>query len=598
MPRIKRMKMTDDEVLEAPINAAYLRRLFRYLAPYKKSVVIAILWMFIASATSLASPLLMGDAVDAVNEGRYAVLKWYALAMVAFSTIAALSVRFKVLLMDIAGRKALATLREDLFNHIQNLGFDFFDNRSAGKIMVRVINDVNSLLDLFANGLVNALSNILTVFMVAGLMLFLDWRLALVSFSVLPLLFALIFILKPHISRTWRRVRHKISNMNGYLHECLSGVRVTQAYVREEENAAIYRETNADIHRSWMAAIRINNLFWPTFEIISMLGSILIYSFGVRWMQDPTMNLTVGTLLSMIWYLGRFWAPLNGLANLYNQILVAMASLERIYDIMDTPISVDSKPGAPEMPPIQGKVEFDHVTFGYDPQQVVLDDVSFVAEPGQTIALVGPTGAGKSTVINLVTRFYDVHSGAVKVDGHDVRDVELASLRRQMGIMLQDTFIFSGTIMDNIRYGRKDATEAEAIEAAKAVHAHDFILRMEDGYNTQVNERGSRLSVGQKQLIAFARALLADPKILILDEATAAIDTHTEILIQRALDVLLKNRTSFVIAHRLSTIRSADNIMVVDHGKIMEAGTHDELMAKKGEYYELTRAQYQFLEAL
>lgn len=310
------------------------------------------------------------------------------------------------------------------------------------------------------------------------------------------------------------------------------------------------------------------------------------------------MNLTVGTLLSMIWYLGRFWAPLNGLANLYNQILVAMASLERIYDIMDTPISVDSKPGAPEMPPIQGRVEFDHVTFGYDPQQVVLDDVSFVAEPGQTIALVGPTGAGKSTVINLVTRFYDVHSGAVKVDGHDVRDVELSSLRRQMGIMLQDTFIFSGTIMDNIRYGRKDATEAEAIEAAKAVHAHDFILRMEDGYNTQVNERGSRLSVGQKQLIAFARALLADPKILILDEATAAIDTHTEILIQRALDVLLKNRTSFVIAHRLSTIRSADNIMVVDHGKIMEAGTHDELMAKKGEYYELTRAQYQFLEAL
>ena len=347
-----------------------------------------------------------------------------------------------------------------------------------------------------------------------------------------------------------------------------------------------------------MAAIRINNLFWPTFEIISMLGSILIYSFGVRWMQDPAMNLTVGTLLSMIWYLGRFWAPLNGLANLYNQILVAMASLERIYDIMDTPISVDSKPGAPEMPPIQGRVEFDHVTFGYDPQQVVLDDVSFVAEPGQTIALVGPTGAGKSTVINLVTRFYDVHSGAVKVDGHDVRDVELSSLRRQMGIMLQDTFIFSGTIMDNIRYGRKDATEAEAIEAAKAVHAHDFILRMEDGYNTQVNERGSRLSVGQKQLIAFARALLADPKILILDEATAAIDTHTEILIQRALDVLLKNRTSFVIAHRLSTIRSADNIMVVDHGKIMEAGTHDELMAKKGEYYELTRAQYQFLEAL
>jgi ATP-binding cassette subfamily B protein len=329
-----------------------------------------------------------------------------------------------------------------------------------------------------------------------------------------------------------------------------------------------------------------------------MLGSILIYSFGVHWMQDPSINLTVGTLLSMIWYLGRFWNPLNGLANLYNQMLVAMASLERIYDIMDTPVSVDSKPNAPDLPPIKGKVEFDDVSFGYDPQQTVLDHVTFTAEPGQTIALVGPTGAGKSTVINLVTRFYDVHSGAVKIDGYDVRDVELSSLRRQMGIMLQDTFIFSGSIMDNIRYGRKDATEEEAIAASKAVHAHDFIIKMEDGYNTQVNERGSRLSVGQKQLIAFARALLADPKILILDEATASIDTHTEILIQRALDVLLKNRTSFVIAHRLSTIRSADQIMVVDQGKIIETGNHDSLMESKGEYYELTRAQYKFLEAI
>jgi len=598
MPRAKRLKMTEDEVMEAPINAAYLKRLFRYLAPYKKSVVISILWMFVASATSLASPLLMGDAVDAVAEGRFDVMKWYALAMVACSTIAALSVRFKVLLMDVAGRSALANLREDLFNHIQNLGFDFFDNRSVGKVQLRVINDVNSLLDLFANGLVNALSNVLTVFLVAGLMIFLDWRLALVTFSVLPLLFALIFILKPHISRTWRKVRHKMSNMNGYLHECLAGIRITQAYVREEENSSIYRELNGEIHKSWMSAIYVNNVFWPSFEIISMLGNILIYAFGVKWMQDPTMNLTVGTLLSMIWYLGRFWAPLNGLANLYNQILVAMASLERIYDIMDTKISVDSKPGAEDLPPIEGKVEFENVTFGYDPQQVVLDNVSFTAKPGQTIALVGPTGAGKSTVINLVTRFYDVHSGAVKIDGHDVRDVELSSLRKQMGIMLQDTFIFSGSIMDNIRYGRKDASEAEAIAAAKAVHAHDFIIRMEDGYNTQVNERGSRLSAGQKQLIAFARALLADPKILILDEATAAIDTHTEVLIQQALDVLLKNRTSFVIAHRLSTIRSADNIMVVNHGRIMESGTHDELMDLKGEYYELTCAQYKFLETM
>jgi len=598
MPRAQRLKMTDDEVLEAPLRTDYLRRFFRYLKPYWKAVLLAMLWMIIAAVTGLANPYISGKSIDAIQAGSYSTMKWYALALVAFSTISALAVRLKVLLMDVAGRKALATMREDLFNHIQHLSFDFFDNRSAGKIMVRVINDVNSLLDLFTNGLVNSLSNVLSVILIAGVMIFMHWQLALVSFAILPVLFVMIFTLRPHIGRTWRRVRHKISTMNGYLHECLSGVRVTQAFVREEENGAIYGNTIDDIRTSWMKAIYVNNIFWPMLEIISVSGSILVYSFGVRWMQNGVTGLTVGVLLSMIWYLGRFWAPLNALAQLYNQILVAMASLERIYDIMDTPITVDDKPDAVVLPPIEGRVEFKDVTFGYDPQQTVLEKVNFVAEPGQTIALVGPTGAGKSTVINLVARFYDVHSGSVMIDGHDVRDVTLHSLRSQMGIMLQDTFIFSGTILDNIRYGRPSATKEEAIAAAKAVHAHDFIIRMEAGYNTQVNERGSRLSMGQRQLISFARALLADPRILILDEATAAIDTHTELIIQEALNVLLKGRTSFVIAHRLSTIRSANQIMVVDHGHIHEAGTHAELMAKKGEYYDLTVAQYKFLKTL
>ncbi len=598
--RDKRLRITDDEVIEAPINPKYIRRLFQYAKPYKSKIVLSVIVMLLASVANLASPLIMQMALDdCIVPQNFTMLPWLALAITVSSTLAALCVRWKIKLMDITGRKMLATLREDLFNHIQELGFDFFDSRSAGKIMVRVINDVNSLLDLFTNGVVNALTNVVTVFIIAGLMLYLHVGLALVSFAVLPLLAALIFILKPHITRTWRKVRAKISSMNGYLHECLSGVRVTQAYVREEENCETFRQTNRDIVSSWMHAIRINNAFWPGLELVSCIGNILIYFFGVQWMHATgDAAISVGVLTGMIWYLGRFWQPLNQLSNLFTQLLVAMASLERIYDIMDTPVSIKSKEGAPKLPPIKGTVDFENVVFGYDTNQTVLDGVSFHVDPGQTIALVGPTGAGKSTVVNLITRFYDVRSGAVKIDGHDIRDVDLRSLREQMGIMMQDTFIFSGTIMDNIRYGRLDATDEECIAAAREVNAHDFIMRMEKGYETEVNERGSRLSVGQKQLIAFARALLADPAILILDEATAAIDTHTEILIQKALEKVLEGRTSFVIAHRLSTIRQADCIMVVADGGILEAGTHDELMAKKGHYYHLTQAQYAFLEAL
>ena len=331
---------------------------------------------------------------------------------------------------------------------------------------------------------------------------------------------------------------------------------------------------------------------------MSAIGTVLVYLFGVAMLGDNVAagEITVGTLLLILWYLGRFWTPLNNLANFYNNVLVAMASTERIFEILDTPIQIDSKPGAPDLPPIEGAVDFEDVTFSYDADKVILKDVSFHVQPGQTIALVGPTGAGKSTVVNLISRFYDVDSGAVKIDGHDVRDVNLHSLRAQMSVMMQDSFIFSGTIMDNIRYGKLDATEEEVIAAAKAVHIHDTIMAMEKGYYTEVNERGSRLSTGQKQLISFARALLNDPKILILDEATSSIDTHTEILIQKALETLLQGRTSFVIAHRLSTIRKADCIMVVQDGHIAERGTHDELIALGGHYAELCEAQYRFLQ--
>jgi len=599
LPREKRLRVTEDEALEAPINTQYIRRLFTYLKPYKGKLILSIVIMIISAVAGLTQPLIQSKALDDCIVPRdFTLIPWLAAALFGVSVVNAMCIRWKIKLMDITGRRALAALREELFSHIQDLSFDFFDTRSSGKIMVRVINDVNGLLNLFNNGIITALTNLMTLVLVAIIMLFINWKLALIAFSVLPFLVLLVFVLKPHISRTWRRVRQKISNMNGYLSECLSGIRVTEAYVREDGNSEIFRNTNTDITRSWIRATMVNNAFWPGFELISTTGAILIYSFGVRWMTDGVSGLSLGVLMSMIWYMNRFWGPLNALSNLYNQLLVAMSSLERIFAIMDYPVKVLEKKNAPELPPIRGKVDFDKVVFGYDPHQVVLDRVSFTALPGQAIALVGPTGAGKSTVINLLSRFYDVREGAIRIDGIDIRDVSLPSLRRQVGIMLQETFIFSGTIMDNIRYGKLDATDEECIEAAKAVYAHDFISEMEEGYYTEVNERGSRLSTGQKQLIAFARVILADPRILVLDEATAAIDTHTEILIQQALERVLENRTSFVIAHRLSTIRKADKIMVVNQGKIVESGTHEELMKARGTYYDLTAAQYTFLQNL
>lgn len=498
--------------------------------------------------------------------------------------------------MDRAGRSAIATLRQDLFDHIQTLSLSFFDSRPAGKIMVRVINDVNSLNGLFTDGIVNVLIDFLTLIIIIIIMLTIDVKLTLISMSTIPLLLLVTFKLKRKIRHRWQEVRKKTSNMNAYLHESLSGMKVIQAFVREKENENIFLELNNDIKSTWMDAIKVNNLFWPCIDLISTIGTVLIYIFGVKALGVE--DITVGVLLSIIWYSGRFWEPLNNISNFYNSILVAMASTERIFEIMDTEPEIQDSPNAIEMPEIVGRVEFDNVTFSYDNKKIVLENVSFNVSPGETIALVGPTGAGKSTIVNLISRFYDVTEGSVCIDGYDVRDVKLHSLRKQMGIMMQDTFIFSGTIMDNIRYGRLDATDEEVIDAAKAVHAHDFIMDMEDGYYTEVKERGSRLSVGQKQLISFARALLADPKILILDEATSSIDTQTEILIQKALERLLKGRTSFVIAHRLSTIRKVDRIMVVDNRHIVESGSHDELIAKKGLYYELYQAQYRFLKAV
>ena len=592
----KMLRQIDDEALERPFNKAQFIRLLKYMGPYKKQVGLALVLMTIATLSSLGSTLLLSRAVDALDGGTIGSLGYYVGGMVVLAALGALCTRHRIRLMDTAGRKALATLREDLFNHIQGLSFSFFDSRSPGKILVRVINDVNSLNDLFTNGIVNVLIDCFTLILLLAIMLFVNWQLTLLALCILPVLFLIIFKIKREMRKRWQITRLKTSNMHGYLHESLSGMRVTEAFVREDENLDTFSNVNDDIRSSWMRAIQINNAFWPVLDITGTIGTILVYYVGISLMGNAAAPLALAELLLIIWYLGRFWEPLNTLSNFYNNILSATASMERIFEIMDTPADVQDKPGAYDLPPIKGRVEFDHVSFYYDPEKPVLNDVTFTAEPGQTIALVGATGAGKSTIVNLISRFYDVCGGSLRIDGHDIRDVKIDSLRRQMSVMMQESFIFSGTIMDNIRYGRLDATDEEVIEAAKAVHAHDFIMQMQKGYQTEVNERGSSLSTGQRQLISFARALLNDPKILILDEATSSIDTLIELLIQDALEVLLRGRTSFVIAHRLSTIRNADCIMVMRDGKIAERGNHDELIKiKDGQYKELCDAQYRFL---
>ena len=588
-------RITDDEVLERPFNMAQLKRLMAYLKPYRKQVVITVISMFVVAFLGLLSPYILKIAIDDyMVQANYKGLAVLALILLAIDGVIMVFSRQRVITMSQVGQKALFRIRQDLFNHIQKLSFKFYDSRPAGKILVRIINDVNSLGDLLSNGIVNILVDGVTIIIVIGIMLYMNVTLTLITLTVIPLMFIIIFSLKRVIRRRWQTVRKKSSNMNGYLHESLAGMRVTQAFAREPETNGVYNELSQDIRSSWMSAIKVNNFMGPSSIIIATISTVLVYWFGISFMDTGVV--TVGILVAFASYVNRFWQPVNNILNFINSILVAMASTERIFELLDTPADIIDYSDAIEMPEIEGEVTFEDLSFHYEPEKPVLKNVNIQISPGETIALVGPTGAGKSTIVNLLSRFYEPVEGRVLIDGIDINSVTMNSLRDQMGVMMQDSFIFSGTIMDNIRYGKLDASDAEVKAAACIVYADEFIRNMDKGYYTEVNERGSSLSQGQRQLISFARALLADPRILILDEATSSIDTQTEILVQKGLNELLKGRTSFVIAHRLSTIRNADRIMYIYGGNIAESGSHDELMEEKGEYYKLYLSQYRFLD--
>ena len=580
-----------DEVLETPFDFAHLKRSFVYIKKYKGKMITALVLSVFAAISGLLGPLISQYALDNTIPQKY--MGQLVLLTLAFVGTIAVSITFSTIrsrIMTVVGQDIIFDIRTDLFKHLQELPFEYYDNRPHGKILIRVVNYVNSVSDMLSNGIINVILECLNMLFIMIFMFFVNVKLSLVVLSGLPIFAVIMMMIKKRQRKAWQDVSNKSSNLNAYLQENITGARVTQIFTREEENAQIFDRLSEKYRKSWINAVKYSNLVWPATDNVSTLVRAAIFVVGLLVLTPAAVSL--GTIVAMTSYASSFWQPIMNLSNIFNNFINNIAYLERIFETLDEPATIADKPNAQDIGDITGEVKFDDVTFSYEQGKTVLEHISFDVKPGESVALVGPTGAGKSTVVSLLSRFYDLDSGKITIDGKDISQATLHSLRSQMGIMLQDSFIFSGTIYDNIRYGRLDATEEEIREAAKIVCADEFISEMKDGYMTEVNERGSKLSGGQKQLISFARTLLSDPKILVLDEATSSIDARTEKLLQQGLQRLLVGRTSFIIAHRLSTIKNCDKIMYIDNKGIAECGTHDQLIAKKGEYYKLYTAQH------
>lgn len=587
-----------DEILEDHFDISQLKRLGSYMTPYKKRMGTVIFVMLSASALTMLIPQFFMKVLDECIPAKdMKGIGMYCVLTFLIALYSALSLRYKVRVTNEIGQNIIHKLRSDIFGHLQELPFSYYDDRPHGKIQVRVVNYVNSLSDLLSNGIINTITDLCNLIFILMFMLFINVRLTVICLCGLPVLAAVVVLIKKKQRRAWQIQSNKQSNLNAYIAESINGIRVTQSFTREKKNTDIFNYLSGSYRQAWMRAVKFNFLMGPSVDIISAVTTSFVYVIGIYYMLDGGKSgITVGVLTAFTAYISRFWNPINTLASFYNSLLTAISYLERIFETIDEEVLVKDEPGAVMMPEIIGKVEFRDVTFSYEEGHRILNRINFTASPGDSFAIVGPTGAGKTTIVNLLSRFYNVDSGRILIDDTDISKVTIRSLREQMGVMMQDSFVFSGTIMDNIRYGNMEASDEDVIRAAKTVCAHDFIMKMENGYETEVNERGSRLSAGQRQLISFARALLADPKILILDEATSSIDTETELILQKGLQELLKGRTSFIIAHRLSTIQNADCIMYVDKGDILERGTHEELLARKGEYYRLYMSQFDFLK--
>ncbi|MGN0603069.1 MAG: ABC transporter ATP-binding protein [Oscillospiraceae bacterium] len=583
-----RNKFDVDENLETPFDIRHLKRALVYVKKYKGKMILALSLSAASVIIGLFAPVITQYALDnSIPNKNIPQLILMAVLLTATILVSVIFATIRSRIMTDVGQDIIFDIRTDLFEHLQRLSFEYYDSRPHGKILVRVINYVNSVSDILSNGIINFVLEIFNLVFIVIFMFIMHWQMALVIMTGVPLLAMIIMFIKKRQRRAWQEVNNKSSNLNAYLHEGLVGAKVTQLFVREEENAEIYGKLSEAYREKWMKAVTYNNLLWPSVDTISAVIAAAIYFCGLLVIGPA--NISLGTIVAMGGYASRFWQPIMNLSNLFNNFVNGISYLERIFETMDEPVKVKDKENASEMGEIKGNVTFDKVSFSYDESAEILHELSFEVKAGESVALVGPTGAGKTTIVNLISRFYDTTGGRVLIDGQDISEVTLKSLRSQMGIMLQDSVIFSGTVEDNIRYGKLDATSEEIARAIKTVRADDFIESM-GGLSAPIIERGASLSQGQRQLIAFARTLISDPKILILDEATSAIDAKTEKLLQDGLDILLEGRTSFIIAHRLSTIRNCDKIMYVSNKGITECGTHDELMAKKGDYYKLYTA--------
>jgi ATP-binding cassette subfamily B protein len=584
----------DDEKTVSSGKVKTLLRLFKYLLTYKIEIFLVLLIMGCTVAISLINPLIAERAIDVyIAEGdMHSLIKLGIFAM-GINTVFVLLVKLRMYIMARISNSVLLTVRQELYTHIQKLSFSFFDSRPTGKILARIIGDINSLKDVLSNSVTTLIPDFITICAVVGIMFVKNYKLAFAALISLPILIVCLWLIQVYSHVRWQIHRKKSSNLNAFIHEDLSGMRIIQSFTAEKETEDAFEELLTEHRDSFVRAVVLNDAFGSVIDFCWGLGTVSLYFVGVKLIGREAVP--IGTLIAFGAYISMFWHPILNLSNFYNQLVTNITGAERIFEILDTPPEITDKSQVIELPEIQGVLQFDHVSFAYDKDSQILKDVSFHVNAGETIALVGPTGAGKTTIVNLISRFYDIQEGNIFIDNYNISEVSIESLRQQMGVMTQDNFLFSGSIKDNLRYGKLDASDDDLIAAAKAVNAHEFIMKLEKGYDTLLKERGNGLSVGQRQLLAFARTMVSKPKILILDEATSSIDTHTEMLVQQGIEVLLKGRTSFVIAHRLSTIQKADRIFVIDGGGIQEEGSAQELLDKKGMYYDLYMAQFKNL---
>ena len=581
----------EDAQLGKAYDARLVRRLAEYVRPYWQHMAVAVALIAVSSLASVAAPWIIGRAIDdGIRVGNFRALRLWTGVFIAAAVTEWLTNRSRVAILAFVGTRIVADIRSALFRHLLRLSLGFYNHYSVGRLMSRLSNDVGVLQNFITWSITGLARGLLMLAGIVVAMISLNWRLALVTFVVLPPMAFVTTRWRDAVRRAYRATRQRLSLINGYLNESISGIRITKSFVREAANMRHFVDLNLSHFDAEVDATRLSALFFPGVGLMSAVARALVVGVGGWLVFDDA--LTAGTLVAFVLYVGRFFQPIQDLARRYSNFQATMAASERIFNLLDMEPELEDPPDAIELPPVRGHVVFDHVSFEYEDGDEVLRDVSLEAKPGERIALVGETGAGKTTVIRLMARFFETDQGRVTIDGYDVRRVAKESLRSQLGVVLQDTFLFSGSIMENVRYGRLEASDEEVIAAAKAVGAHDFVTALPEGYETEVGEEGVNLSVGQRQIVSFARTLLEDPRVLIMDEATSSVDTTTENQIQRAVDRLLMGRTSVIIAHRLNTVVGADKIIVMDEGQIVERGTHEKLLARRGRYYELYAMQW------